>query len=273
MNRQLVAVGLVVVIVLSFGIYLAIFPTGTNFTYQKSTTADNEDYVVGIYNIRDCEVSVSFANDTTLLYSMNIEMYRPTSETVFYLHEDSYRTLLNYYEGSSLTTWSREEVRVKKLDLVLGTGKAYNLVVWGTNLTATVTYSNGALIGQESYFRFRSDNGSISAEFNGNEVDDSTLGSISTPVRFDFDLGHQDFDDLQLTYAELNITLPYFYYGDLDVIADIIDVSTTGWNMSPMPEVFSYFTNYVQGEGFPPNVYIDVFSVEVVANLVKATSP
>jgi hypothetical protein len=104
-------------------------------------------------------------------------------------------------------------------------------------------------------------------------VDDSTLGSSSDPVRFDFDLGRQDFVDLQLTYAELDISLPCFYYGDLDVIADIIDVSTNGWNRSPMPEVFSYFTNYVQGEGFPPNVYIDVFSVEVVANLVKATSP
>ncbi|MHA2149808.1 MAG: hypothetical protein ACXAAN_14255 [Candidatus Thorarchaeota archaeon] len=257
MNQRLVAVGLVVVIVFSVSAYFIIFPTTTSFQYQRDSTADNQDYIVGIYNIRDCEVNVSFT----------------VSSTVFYLHEDSYRSLLNYYEGSSLTAWSREEVRVKKLDLVLGTGKAYKIAVWGTNLTTTVTYSNGALIGQDSYFQYRSDNGSIFVEFNGDEVDDSTLGSSSDPVRHDFDLGRQDFDDLQLTYAELDIDLPYFYYGDLDVIAAIIDVSITGWSRGPMPEVFSYYTNYVQGEGDPPNVYIDVFSVEVVADLVKATSP
>ncbi|MHA2323522.1 MAG: hypothetical protein ACXACG_17980, partial [Candidatus Thorarchaeota archaeon] len=101
MNQRLVAVGLVVVIVFSVSAYFIIFPTTTSFQYQRDSTADNQDYIVGIYNIRDCEVNVSFTNDSTLLYSMNIEMYGSVSSTVFYLHEDSYRSLLNYYEGSS----------------------------------------------------------------------------------------------------------------------------------------------------------------------------
>ncbi|MFX1560725.1 MAG: hypothetical protein ACFFBL_09070 [Promethearchaeota archaeon] len=273
MDRRLAAAGLIVIIVFSICAYFIIFPTRTNFTYQKDCTADYEDYVVGIYNIRDCEVSVSFTNDTTVLYSMNVEMYGPTSGTIFYLHEDSYRTLLNYYESSSLNEWSRDEVRAKKLDLVLGTGKAYNIVVWGTNLTTTVTYTNGALIGQESYFQVRSENGSVFVEFDGNEVDDSTLGSSFDPVRLDFDLGRWGTSGYQLTHAELDINLPYFYYGDLDVGAETIDVAMTGWNRSPVLEVFSYFTNYVEGEGDPPSVYIDVCSLEVVANLVKASSP
>lgn len=273
MDRRLAAAGLIVIIVFSISAYFIIFPTNTNFTYQKSATPDYDDYVVGIYNIRDCQVSVSFTNDTTLLYSMNIKMYEPTSKTIFYLYEDSYRTLLNYYESSSLTEWSRNEVRAKKLDLVLGTGKAYNIAVWGTNLTTTVAYTNGALIGQESYFQVRSENGSVFVEFDGNEVDDSTLGSSSDPVRLDFDLGQWSIFDYQLTHTELDINLPYFYYGDLDVGAEIIDVAMTGWNRSPVPEVFSYFTSYVEGEGDPPSVYIDVCSLEVIANLVKASSP
>jgi len=272
MDRRFVAVGLVAIIVLSVSAYFIIFPMGSSFRYQKMSTADNGEYFVGVYNIRDCEVSVSFTNDTSLLYSMAIEMYGISISTVFYLFEDSSRTLLNYYESSTLAMWSRDEVSVKKLDLVLGTGKAYTIAVWGTNLTATVTYSNGALIGQESYFQFFSENGSIYAEFNGDEVDDSTLGSSSDPVRFDFKLGKTSFADYELAYVELNITLPCFYYGDLDVNADIIDVSISGWNRTSDMEVFSWYTDDVEGEGYPPNVYIDVFCVEVVADLLKATS-
>jgi hypothetical protein len=272
MDRRIVAVGLVIIIVISIGAYLIISPIGSSFHYQKMSTADNGEYFVGVYNIRDCEVSVSFTNDTSLLYSMTIEMYESTSSSVFYFFEDSQRTLLNYYESSSLAMWSKEEVPVKKLDLVLGIGKAYKIDLSGTNLTATVIYSNGALIGQDSYFQFFSDNGSIYAEFIGDEIDDSSLGSSSDPVRFDFKLGRSRIGSYDLAYTEVNITLPYFYYGDLDVNADIIDVSASGWNRSPVEEVFSWFTYDVEGEGNPPNIYIDAFGIEVVANLVKATS-
>jgi hypothetical protein len=85
-------------------------------------------------------------------------------------------------------------------------------------------------------------------------------------------LGRSRFGGYDLAHTEVNITLPYFYYGDVDINADIIDVSASGWNRTPVEEVFSWFTKNVEGKGNPPNVYIDAFGIGVVANLVKATS-
>ena len=162
---------------------------------------------------------------------------------------------------------------VKRIDLLLGTGKAYKLDFWGTRLNVTFNYGNGALIGTESFVWVHSDNGTVVVNYNGAEVDDSTLGANANIVRIDFDLGTQHLSGYDLLYAELNIDLPYFYYGDLDINAETWDVTMSGWNRTDNPIVESYFTDDVEGEGYPPNCYIDVFAVDVVANLVKALSP
>jgi hypothetical protein len=110
--------------------------------------------------------------------------------------------------------------------------------------------------------------------YDGAEVDDHTLGDSSDPVRIDFDLGTQHFaSDYDLVYAEFNIDLPYFYYGDLDVNSDTLNVTMSGWNRTDDGISESYFTDHIEGEGFPPNIYIDIFAVHVEANLLKDLSP
>ena len=269
MDKRLIAGVTIVVIGVSITGGLFLFPR-TTVQYHKTSTADNVEYLVGIYNVRDSDVNVSFTDDSTLLYTMTIETYGPSN---FYLHEDSYRTLLNYYQGPSLVAWSGDEVRVKSVDLVLSTRKAYKLNIWGTRLNVTIDYADGALIGQESFVWVHSDNGTVVVNYNGAEVDDSTLGDSSDPVRIDFDLGTQHLMGYDLAYAELNINLPYFYYGNLDINSETWDVTMTGWNRTLNPDIESYFTDNVEGEGNPPNCYIDVMAVEVVANLIRALTP
>ncbi|MHA1943598.1 MAG: hypothetical protein ACW96M_04290 [Candidatus Thorarchaeota archaeon] len=273
MNRRIIAGVVTALIIGSVGAYLLVFPLGTSFHYQKVTTADNAVYLVGVKNIRECEVTVSFTNDSSLLYSIDIEMYGLASSTVFYIYEDEVSTLINFYDGPSRTDWSGEEVRVKKLDIVLGTGKAYNVQIWGTNLTTTVTYSNGALIGQDSYVRYRADNGTMTFSYDGSAVDDETLGDPLTPTRLTADLGREAYTGYQLAYVEVDVDLPYFYYGDADFITETLDVTYSGWTRGPIPEVESYFTDDVEGEGFPPRLYLDIFSSEIVADLMKAITP
>jgi len=271
-DRRIIAVIITVLIVGSLGVYFFMFPFGASFHYQKSSTADNTVYLVGVRNIRDCEVTVSFANDSSLLYSIDIEMYGFVSSTVFYIYEDAISTRINYYDGPSQALWSGDEVHVKKMDILLGTGKAYNIEIWGTNLTASVIYSNGALIGRDSYVQFRSDNGTMTFSYDGSDVDDETIGEPLNPTRLTADFGVENYAVLQLSYVEIDVDLPYFYYGDADFNMDTLDVTLSGWSRGPVPEVESYYTDDVEGTGYPPRFYIDVFSSEIVANLVKATT-
>jgi hypothetical protein len=267
MKRQLVAVGIVVLIIGSVGVYLFLFPMGSSFHYEKTGTADNVEYRVGVRNIRDCEINVSFVDDNDLLYSLDIEMYGFSSSTVFYLYEDATSVLLNYYTGPSRAEWTGEETRIKSLSIALGTGKAYNIIMAGTNLTASITYSNGALIGQSTYLHYLAVESSAVFTYDGYDVDVTTLEVDNDPVRLDANLGGQG--DFRLTSAVVDIDLPYFYFGDVDIVADDITVSASGWNKSAV--VDSYSTEDV--DGIPPEVFVDIFSSEFNATLVRSMTP
>jgi hypothetical protein len=267
MKRQLVAVGILVLIIGSVGVYLFLFPMGSSFHYENTGTADNAEYRVGVRNIRDCEINVSFVDDDDLLYSFDIEMYGFSSSTAFYLYEDATSVLLNYYTGPSRAEWTGEETRIKSLNIILGTGKAYNIILAGTNLTTSVTYSNNALIGQSTYLHYLAVESSAVFIYDGYDVDVTTLGLENDPVRLDANLGGQG--DYTLASATIDIDLPYFYFGDVDIIADDITVSASGWNKSEVVE--SYSTEFV--DGIPPEIFVDIFSSDFSATLVKSITP
>ncbi len=267
MKRQLVAVGIVVLIIGSVGVYLYLFPMGTSFHYEKTDTVDNEEYRVGVRNIRNCRINVSFVDDGNLLYSFDIEMYGFSSSTAYNIYEDDTSVLLNYYTGPARTEWTGEETRIKSLKILLGSGKAYNVILGGTNLTASITYSNGALIGQSTYLHYLAVDSSAVFIYDGYDVDVTTLGLQNDPVRLDSNLGGQG--DYTLKSAMIDIDLPYFYYGDIDIVADDITVSASGWNKSAL--VDSYSTEYV--DGIPAEVFVDIFSSEFNATLVKSMTP
>lgn len=267
MKRQLVAIGIVVLIMGSVGVYLYLFPMGTSFHYEKTDTADNAEYRVGVRNIRDCRINVSFVDDGNLLYSFDIEMYGFSSSTAYYIYEDDTSVLLNYYTGPARTEWTGEETRIKSLNFLLGSGKAYNIILGGTNLTASITYSNGALIGQTTYLHYLAVESSAVFIYDGYDVDVTTLGFEDDPVRLDANLGGQG--EYTLVSAVVDIDLPYFYFGDVDIVSEDVTVSASGWTWSEV--VDSYFTEDV--DGIPPEVFVDTFSSEFTATLVKSMTP
>jgi hypothetical protein len=268
MDKRFIAVALVL-IVGSVGFYLILFPLGSSFHFEKRTTADNEVYLIGFRNIQDCEITVSFVNDSSLLYSLDIEMYGFTSSTVFYLYEDEYSTLLNYYTGPNRDDWTGEDVRVKSLNILLGTGKAYNIAIAGANLTGLFTYSNGALIGQDSYLSFYATSGSASLSYNGNDIDDSTLAETLHPTRMEVNLGIETYSNYHLSNVHAEVDLPYLYYGDVDINADTIIIDTDGWEKAILAD--SYFTPPVDDSA--PRFFLDLFGSTVEANLFKPLSP
>ena len=74
---------------------------------------------------------------------------------------------------------------------------------------------------------------------------------------------------LPLDSILVDVDLPYFSYGDVDINADSISIVTEGWEKATL--VDSYYTLPV--EGFPPRFFLDIFSSEVDANLTKPLSP
>ena len=268
MDKKLVAFALVLVLC-SVGFYLLLFPVGTSFRFAKNSPADNEAYLIGVKNIQDCVITVSFVNDSNLLYDIDIEMYGFSSITVFYLYEDEYSTLLNYYTGPNRAEWTADEVRVKSLAIVLGTGKAYNIAIAGINLTTSFTYENGALIGQDSYVSYYPDGGSADITYNGSDVDSSTLAEYLAPTRIEFNFGTGGAGGLALDSTLVDVDLPYFSYGDVDINADTIEIVTEGWEKAT--QVDSYYTLPV--DGFPPRFFLDIFSSSVDANLFKPINP
>jgi hypothetical protein len=244
---------------------------GTSFHYERRISdPDNGIYTIGVDNIQDCRLNISFVDDPNLLYSIDVEMYGFESSSSFYVYdwEGTIRTDFNYYVRPGRTDWVGEPTRIKSMDVVLGTGKAYNIYIAGVNLTAYVTYSNGALIAPHGYFRYIAPDSTVLFIYDGYSVDDSTLEEEADSVRLDVDLGSEDSAGQRLRTVILDVNLPYLYFGDADLLSPSLSVNLEGWVQGAL--VSSFFTNDV--DGFPPEFFVDVYSQVIEANLVKADS-
>lgn len=146
-NRRLQALVVVMVVVTTgMGAFLVIDPFSDMFHIESRSPTDRRitaSYVdLGLVDLEDCNLTVSFVNDTSLVYSMDIQLYNPTLRTsAFQLTVENYTAFIFARFNAA--------VRIRSLNLTLGTGKPYFLSVWqGINVNCTVTYANGALLGQ-----------------------------------------------------------------------------------------------------------------------------
>ena len=62
MNKKHLAI-LVIAVIVPIGTYLVMFPKGTSFHYEKTSTADYADYTVGIEHVKDSTINIEFVND------------------------------------------------------------------------------------------------------------------------------------------------------------------------------------------------------------------
>ena len=147
MNRRMQALIVVAVVVTTgMGVFLVVNPYSDTFHLENRFPVDRRvtaSFVdLGLVNLEDCNLTVSFVNDTSLVYAMNIQLYSPIlMNSAFQLTVEN-KTALIFVRFNAA-------VRIRSLNLTLGIGKPYLLSIWqGVNLNCTVTYTNGALLGR-----------------------------------------------------------------------------------------------------------------------------
>ncbi len=143
LNRKFKALGFMTIIALAgTTVLLVVDPYGLSFhSEMRFSTSSRDAYniQVGLLNLRDCRLSVSFVNDTDLIYRMNIVLFTAT------LMSSAFK--LTSRHGGTPIGWFIEldgYLPMRSLDLVLGMGLPYDILITGTNLTSKVVYGNGS---------------------------------------------------------------------------------------------------------------------------------
>ena len=147
MNRRMKAVAVVVVVtVATVGVVLVINPYATQFHYEQAWDSGDARWgSIRIFDLEDCNVTISFVNDSSVFYTLDVELYTPTFASSAFTVKDSEGL---YGVGLKFTATSR----IRSMNLVLGTGTQYDISFYcGTaNLNTTIIYSNGALMGDDA---------------------------------------------------------------------------------------------------------------------------
>jgi hypothetical protein len=120
--------------------------TRTQFHYEASYPAgDTRKVTFYLRDLKDTNVTISFANDTSLLYRIDAELYDPASGSVT-VDYASINVHLVHIEGTG---------RQRRVDVVLGTAAKYDITIQRCeNLNTTVRYGNGAVL-NETWFSCR----------------------------------------------------------------------------------------------------------------------
>lgn len=201
-------VGAVVILVAVVGlvvVFMGLPATQTSFHYERQYPADETRKVYLEIDTIDTNITITFVDDPRLMYSVDVVQYEPGD------HHNA-----RYQELETVIDFSIERPsRAKSIDVVLGTGTYYDIILSGTNFNVSVVYDNGALLeGQECIV---SGTGSLYFELT-EDVDFSDMGlevSVST---------HVDVD--------LVVDLPTGLNGRLDTRGATLGTNTaSGWSI------------------------------------------
>ncbi len=135
---------LAIVLMISVSLVVVLIAVGIPRTRYHEESFNNQAGTCefGISDLRDCNVSISFTDDSLLLYSIDIEVVDDLEGNVPYrIGYERTTKDLRFYGTEYITS----------VDFVLGTGLNYNIILAGRNLNTTITYDNDArLIGINS---------------------------------------------------------------------------------------------------------------------------
>lgn len=186
--------------------------SATSFHYEREYPAGETKYVqLALDNLRDTNVTVTFTDDPTLMYSIDVTLYKPG---MTYTIE----------EEELIYSWTIDLVgtgRVKSVDVVLGTGTSYSVFVrTGISINTTITYGNGAILDNREFLY--SCNGTL--QFNFGENVNFTKGGLRA------DIGAPAFVN-RPSPLSLNIDLPEGMDGRIDFRNDPITFTQmAGWH-------------------------------------------
>jgi hypothetical protein len=147
MNRRKASLVLVIIVILSSALFVVVFhPYGTDFHFEEQIPdGENRAVVIRFTQLADCFVDVSFVNDTSLMYSVDVTLI-----DAGFLASSFHIERMGGAGATEIWVWmdGQSSNGVKSLSVVLGTGTSYDVVLAQcVNVTMTVTYDNGAVIG------------------------------------------------------------------------------------------------------------------------------
>jgi len=184
----------------------------TSFHYEREYPAGETKWVqLALDNLRDTNVTVTFTDDPTLMYSIDVTLYIPGVTYTFEEEELAY-------------SWTIDLVatgRVESVDVILGTGTSYSIFIrTGISIDTTITYGNGAMLDNRDFLY--SCNGTL--QFNFGENVNFTEGGLRA------DIGAPAFAN-RPNPLHLNIDLPDGMDGRIDFSTYPVSFTDlTGWH-------------------------------------------
>jgi len=213
MNRKAVAVVLVLII-LGTGSFLILFPRSSNSYHFEEQIPEGDVYRYSIWlkDIRDCTLNVSFIDDPDLLYNLDIGLYESHPEdSAFDLSITDYGGTYRIYQVSF-----EGKVRIRTIQLILGSGVPYEIVVSGSDVNSTFVYSNNA-VGSDASLYYSATGSNVNLIFTENMSFNESGMEITVG------------SDAQTDYVNLYVDLPDGIYGGATFREPLYLQSNTGW--------------------------------------------
>ncbi len=245
MNSKVIAgVVAVVVIIGVAGVLLFLGPSpSTVFHIEEQLPDDLTDVSLFFGDLEDTNLTISFVDDESLFYSMDIALYEPNSAGNAFETRWVASTTFSF---SALT-------RIQSLNVTVGTGITYSFGVWGENLDSSIAYDNGALVGH-----------GVTYGASGTMLFTLTE-NVTMASNFDFNVGGVS-PSLPLSALYLDIDLQDGVEGELDLggpsdLVPISFVARVGWT-------WDGFDSYDTAAGNPSVNIVVARCAQVYANLL-----
>jgi hypothetical protein len=222
-RKQLIALCVIVIVIGVAGVGFVLLSTPTH--YEREYPAESSKYVRLGISVEDCNLSISFRNDSTLMYSIDVEVYSDSDFKVNYREGVEYHSIqIGVFSGQMPTG----PARLKSLDIILGTAATYQIVAGGNNLDTSIVYGNGAKLGQFG-------NG---VDYSDDDVIYKATGSVQFTFEDDVDFSGGGLDVMltgmggivnYLDSAILDIDLPEGMDGRVCFFDSVMSVDNNGW--------------------------------------------
>ncbi len=254
MLANMKTIAALVVVLIGIGLFGAVLLLQSQPHYETSyhfeaNYASEADSIVSLRvdHLLDCNVTVEFDDSSQLWYSIDVVLYEPGPSITVEETGDN---------DISINQDATSPVRVKSLDITLGTGYPNRVVLGGStedessNINAVLEIDNGAMLGGESVGFSMGSNLHLSL---GEDVDISQGGY--------FIGASSGVDDVHLM-----IDLPVGLNGRLYTTSPHQNLTLLGWSLTAE---FDDQKNYSTGNETVPLLHIRVDSQSVEGTLMN----
>ena len=215
MNRKVAAIAIAIIVVGAGAVLLLLPRSADTFHLEKNLPEGNYTSVsFQLKDIQDCSLNVSFVDNPTLLYSMDIRLY--TSSPV----STAFDLSVNGENLAQLDVELDGKTRIKNINLVLGSGVPYAIGVLGTNVNATAIYSNN-VVGSRASFDFQTTGSFVELRF--------TEDMVFTSEGMEVNVGTAGVGRPDAVYLSLNLPDGVNGIGSFSIPLSIH--ANTGWTL------------------------------------------